>query len=185
MRRYPEPPWTYSPKEVNEWLNAVYGMHKCRKSKVEKEKKWLKNVEIDVDLDVEKEIKEPANLIVKILYELTGREKIEEHFELLPTIEIVLRALFKAGYKKAGIKIDGKEIKAEKIKNAIKDLAKIKGIKEAKIIAINDGKAIIKISRIHPKKRHSLEIRIDKIKEKNLQKFLIYIRKRLKGKYFA
>lgn len=50
-----QPPWTYSPKEVEEWINATHGT-RCKKIRVEKEKKhYLKNVEISLDLDVENE----------------------------------------------------------------------------------------------------------------------------------
>lgn len=158
--RYVEPPWTYSPKEINEWINATYGGHKCKKANVEKHKKWLKNVEIDIDLNVEKEIKKSKNIILK----LVGYEKVEEHFELLPTADIISRALRKAGYKK--IKVNKMDAK-----------------KSILIHASNDGNATIKIRKAHTKKHHSIEIKIDKIKEKNFQKFLIYIRKRLEGTF--
>ena len=52
-------------------------------------------------------------------------------------------------------------------------------MKEIGIYAENDGNANIKIRKIHPMRRHSIEIRISKIKEEHLQNFLIYIRKRL------
>jgi hypothetical protein len=182
---YPEPPWSYSPKEVNEWINAVYGGHECKKCKVEKHEKWLKNVEIDIDLNVEREIKKPSSIVLKALQKIAGYEKVEEHFELLPTSEILLRALHKAGYRKASIKINGREIKAMKIKATMEEMAKIasdKKVEQASIYALNDGEARIKISTLHSKKHHSIEIKMSKIKEKNLQKFLIYIRKRLEGK---
>jgi len=180
---YPEPPWSYSPKEVNEWINAVYGGHECKRSKVEKHEKWLRNVEIDIDLNVEREIKKPSNIILKALQKIAGYEKVEEHFELLPTTEILLRALHKAGFKGAKIRINGREIEARKIRLAIEKMVEVTtGVKEALIHASNDGDATIKISTLHSKKRHSIEIRISKIKEKNLQQLLIYIRKRLEGK---
>lgn len=181
---YPEPPWTYSPKEVDEWINAVYGKHKCRKAKVEKHEKWLKNVEIDIDLDVEKEIKSPSNFILRVIEKIVGYITVEEHFELIPTAEILLRALSKAGYKKVKIKIDGKEIGMEKMRRAMEEIVKFideSDGKEVEIYAIDDGEASIKIRKIHPKSRHSVEIKINKIKERRLQKFLIYIRKRLHG----
>jgi len=182
---YPEPPWSYSPKEVNEWINAVYGGHKCKRSKVERQEKWLRNVEIDIDLNVEREIRKPSNIILKALQKIAGYEKIEEHFELLPTTEILLRALQKAGFKKAKIKINGKEIEARKIRAAMEKMVEVaRGIKikDAIIHASNDGDAIIKISTLHSKRRHSIEIKISKIRERDLQRLLIYIRKRLEGK---
>ncbi len=174
---YPEPPWTYSPKEINEWINALYGGHRCRESRVEREKKWLKNVRVVIDLNVEKEIRKPSNIILRII----GIEKIEEHFELLPTAEIILRALRKAGYKESKIRIKNRIIEG-KIKKLMEELAENLQGNEIEIISYNDGKATIKISKLHSKKEHSIEATFDKIKEKNFQKFLIYIRKRLHGK---
>ncbi|MCD6170954.1 MAG: hypothetical protein J7J36_00830 [Thermoplasmata archaeon] len=182
MNGLPEPPWTYSPKEVNEWINSVYGKHKCKKSKMERRKEWLKNIELDIDLDVEKEIKEPKSIILKAIEKVVGYEKMEENFELMPTTEILLKALSKAGFKK--IKIDGHEYEERKIKNFMEFMAKkmSKKVKEVKIVAMNDGDAYIRISKLHNKNKHSIEIKIDKIREKDLQAFLTYIRKRLKEK---
>lgn len=179
---YPEPPWTYSPKEVNEWINAVYGKHKCKKSSVSREKKWLKNVEIDIDLDVEKEIKKPSGGIAKIIGKM-GYERVEEHFELIPTAEILLRALSTAGFKKARLKINGDFLEEERIRKIEEKIAYFakEEFNKVEIHSEKEGKVFIKISKLHPKKRHSIEIKIERIKEKDFQKFLIYIRKRLQG----
>lgn len=174
---YPEPPWTYSPKEINEWINAVYGGHKCKEARMKKEEKWLKNVKVIIDLNVEKEIKKPPNFILRII----GIEKIEEHFELLPTVEIILRALTKVGYKETKIKLKNKIIEG-KIRKLIEELARNLDGEKVEIISYNDGKATIKISKLHSRKHHSIEMNFNKIKEKRFQKFLIYIRKRLHGK---
>lgn len=176
---YPEPPWTYSPKEVEEWINAGHTRQKCKKAKVERHEKWLKNIEIDIDLNVEKEIKNPSNVVIKAIEKVVGYRKIEEHFELIPTSEIILRALLKAGFRKA--RINGEEIIMKRIKKAMEEIARTKG-NELEINAIDDGKASIKISRVHSKRHHSIKIKISKIRERNLQKFLIYIRKRLHGR---
>ncbi len=179
---YPEPPWTYSPKEVDEWINAVYGTHKCKKSKISREKKWLKNIELDIDLDVEKEIKKPSSNVEKIIKKITGYEQIEEHFELIPTTEILLRALSIAGFKKARLKINGnflEEGKIRKIVEKIADYVRKEELNEVEIHSQKEGKVFIKISKIHSKKRHSIEVKIERIREKDFQKILIYIRKRL------
>lgn len=180
---YPEPPWTYSPKEINEWINAVYGKHKCKKSNVSRDKKWLKNVEIDIDLDVEKELKKPSGRIAKII-EGMGYEKVEEHFELIPTAEILLRALYTAGFKKARLKINGNFMEEERIRKVAEKISYFakEEFNKIEIYSEKEGKVFIKISKLHSKKRHSIEIKIDRIKEKDFQKFLIYIRKRLHGK---
>lgn len=185
MNGLPEPPWTYSPKEVNEWINSVYGRHKCKKSRVERRKEWLKNIELAIDLDAEKEIKEPKSIILKAIEKVIGYEKMEENFELLPTTEILIRALSKAGFKKIKIKINGDECEERKTKKIMEFMANRmsdRKTKEVKIIAINDGNANIIISKLHNKKQHSINIKIDKIREKDLQAFLIYIRERLKEK---
>ncbi|HEC77000.1 MAG TPA: hypothetical protein ENI33_07075 [Thermoplasmatales archaeon] len=182
---YPEPPWTYSPKEVDEWINAVYGKHKCKKSKIDRNKKWLKNIELDIDLDVEKEIKKPSSNVEKIIKKITGYEQIEEHFEIIPTTEILLRALSSAGFKKVKVRINGDFLEEEKIRKVVEKIAgfvKKEGLNEIEIHSEKEGKVSIKISKIHSKKKHSIEVKIDRIKEKDFQKILIYIRKRLRGK---
>ncbi|HDN51294.1 MAG TPA: hypothetical protein ENG06_05930 [Thermoplasmatales archaeon] len=181
---YPEPPWTYSPKEVNEWINAVYGGHTCTRCSVKKEKRWLKNVEIDIDLNVEREVKKPSTIIMKAIASITGHEQVEEHFELIPTAHIILRALAKAGFKKAVITLGEHTIQRERIRHAIEDMvhaAKDGRAREIKIRAENEGTAEVIIRTLHSKKHHSIEIKMSRIMEKNFQQFLIYIRKRLQG----
>ncbi len=86
-----QPPWTYSPKEVEEWINATHGT-RCKKMRVEKEKKhYLKNVEISLDLDVEKSLVKPSSHLMKWIRHLIGSNKIEEHFEVIPTAELIAR----------------------------------------------------------------------------------------------
>ena len=182
---YPEPPWTYSPKEVNEWINAVYGGHECRKCHVEREKEFLKNIEIQIDLNVEREIKKPSSMVEEIVEKFTGIKKVRENFEILPTAEIILRSLKKAGFRKASLEVGKEKIPMERIRKVLEEIAEFLKENDANSININaenEGKAEGKISRIHGMKRHSIEIKIDKIKEKNLQEMLIYIRKRLEGK---
>jgi len=182
---YPEPPWTYSPKEVNEWINAVYGGHECRKCHVQREKEFLKNIEIQIDLNVEREIKKPSSMVEEIVEKFTGIKKVRENFEILPTAEIILRSLKKAGFRKASLEAGKEKIPMERIRKVLEEIAEFLKENDANSININaenEGKAEAKISRIHGMKRHSIEIKIDKIKEKNLQEMLIYIRKRLEGK---
>ncbi|MCD6108525.1 MAG: hypothetical protein J7J89_03505, partial [Thermoplasmata archaeon] len=95
-----QPPWVYSPSEVMSWINATNPPHKLRKFKAEKGKKkrCLKNIEIELDLDVEREKIDSSVFLIDKIRELTGFEKVEEHFELLPTAELMLRALAKAKF---------------------------------------------------------------------------------------
>ena len=180
---YPEPPWTYSPREVNEWINAVYGGHECRKCHVEREREYLKNIEIQINLNVEKELKKPSGMVKEIIENIMGK-KVEENFEILPTVEIILRGLKKAGFKNASLKSEKERIPMERIRKVMEESAeflKENGVDFLQINAENEGMAKVKISRVHRMKKHSIEIKIDRIKEKNLQELLIYIRKRLEG----
>ncbi|KAA0009704.1 hypothetical protein B6U81_05870 [Thermoplasmatales archaeon ex4484_30] len=143
-------------KRSGEWINAGHTRHKCKKAKVERHEKWFKNIEIDIDLNVEKEIKNPSNIVIKAIEKVVGYRKIEEHFELIPTSEIILRALLKAGFRKARVRINGEEIIMKRIKKAMEEIARTKG-NELEINAIDDGKASIKLSRVHSKRHHSIK----------------------------
>ena len=57
------PPWVYSPSEVEKWINATHPDHKVKKSSVGRSKKenTLKNIEIVLDLDVKKKKIKPSN----------------------------------------------------------------------------------------------------------------------------
>ena len=107
-------------------------------------------------MNVEKEIKNPSNIVIKAIEKVVGYRKIEEHFELIPTSEIILRALLKAGFRKARIRINGEEIIMKRIKKAMEEIARTKG-NELEINAIDDGKASIKLSRVHSKRHHSIK----------------------------
>jgi len=185
-----EPPWVMgSPKEVMDWQEASHPS-KEKKGKHEKEKKFLKNLHIKFDFDVEKKEIEPPNFISKII----GRKYFEEDFELFPTTELILRGLAKAKFRNtAKIIVDGKTLyehpeKKSDLRDTIKSLKdfseKIKKCKNLEIDAIlldaGKAKASIKISKIHSDKEHSIDIQIKgKIRKNIYHTFLNYLKENI------
>jgi len=74
------PPLVYSPSELEKWINATYPDQKVKKSSVVRSKKenLLKNIEIVLDLDVEKKKIKPSNILKKALQKITRTQIIEE-----------------------------------------------------------------------------------------------------------
>lgn len=189
-----QPPWTYSPKEVEEWINATHGT-RCKKMRVEKEKKhYLKNVEISLDLDVEKSLIKPSSHLMKWIRHLTGSNKIEEHFEVIPTAELIARGLAKAKFHNmAKIVMDGEAIyehpnKRCDIRKAIGLLAKIAHLNSRcemiEFKTLNICIAHIKIKKVHPKKEHSIDIKIKgEIERELFHRFLNYLRENLGAEF--
>ena len=185
-----EPPWVMgSPKEVMDWTDASQPI-KDKKSKHKFKKKFLKNLHIKFDFDVEKKEIDPPNFISKIV----GRKYYEEDFKLLPTAELILRGLSKAKFKNtAKIIVDDKilydhpENKSD-LRDTIKGIKdfsnEIKKGKNLEIVAIlkevENAKAFIKISKIHSEKEHSIDIQIKgKIRKDIYHTFLNYIKENI------
>ncbi|KAA0002191.1 MAG: hypothetical protein FE048_04300 [Thermoplasmata archaeon] len=191
---FEEPPWVYSPTEVMRWINATYPIHKVKKSHVEREKKFLKNIELSLDINVEKREITPSNFFLKKIEEMTGCAKIEEHFEIIPTAELMAKALAEAKFRNMmKISIDGKVIyghpeKGHDIRKTIELLADMAHkTKEGKVIelkAMKDGKersiADILVKKVHPKRKHAVDIKIKgRIEEELFHKFLNYLKRHL------
>jgi hypothetical protein len=51
-----------------------------------------------LDIDVKKTIITPSNLFTELIEKITGLTKIEEHFEIFPTAELIVRGLAKAKF---------------------------------------------------------------------------------------
>ena len=185
-----EPPWVMgSPKEVQDWMDATHpDKEKERKEKFEKQ--YLKNLHIKFDFDVETKKVEPNNLFLKAI----GKELIEEDFDLFETTELILRGLAKSKFKNlAELHVDDKtiykhpEVKSDLRKNIdeIDDFkAEISKGKVIEIIAIlNDihkCKAVIKINKIHDKKKHSIDIQIKgEIKKDIYHTFINYLNEKI------
>ena len=186
-----EPPWVMgSPKEVMDWMEASHPSKK-KEDKHKFEKEFLNNLHIKFDLDVKtKEIKSNCS-ICKMIGLLT---KIEEDFELLPTIELVLRGLAKSKFKNLVRVIVDKqkiyehpEIKTD-LRKTIDDISEFSNaISSGKNIEINAELddvykcvAAIKINKIHSKKEHSIEILIiGEIRKEIYHTFLNYLHENL------
>ncbi len=142
------------PKEVNEWINAVYGRHACTRCSVKRKRHILKHVGVVIDLNVERELQKPSSLIRNLMFRVTGNYTVEVHFELIPTAHVVLRALAKAGFKRATIMLGGHTIKEEKIRHAMEDIVRVAKdgrAREIKIRAENEGTAEAVIRTLHSK----------------------------------
>ncbi len=187
---FAEPPWVYSPTEVMKWINATPPIHKVKKFHVEKEEKFLKNIELSLDINVEKSVV-PSNFFLKKIEDLTGYKKIEENFEIIPTAELMARALAKAKFKNMmKIVLDGKVIyehpeKGNDIRKTIEMLADMAyHTKKGKTIELQamDNKSIAEIivKKVHPKKKHAVDIKIKgRIKEELFHRFLNYLKEHL------
>jgi len=95
-----EPPWVYSPQAVEQWLEATAPGTKVRTSTgIEVDTDYVKNVELLIDIHVKQTLlTSSSSYFLTWLQNHTGRVRVEEHFELLPTAEILMRALHKAKF---------------------------------------------------------------------------------------
>ena len=185
-----EPPWVMgSPKEVMDWMEASHPSKKDE-DKIDREKKFLKNLHIKFDFDVKnKEIKSTT-----FFSKITGLNKIEEDFEVFSTTELILRGLAKAKFKNlARIVVDGKklydhpEVRSD-LRKTIDDFnsfsEQIKDGKKIEIIAIladiEKATALIKVNKIHSKNEHSVNIQIKgKIRKDIYHTFLNYLNEKI------
>lgn len=194
-----EPPWVYSPTEVMKWINATHPSTKVKKSHItrSKEKKILKTIELSLDINVEQTLIVSSNFFIKKIKQITGFTKIEEHFKVIPTAELIARGLAKAKFHNMiKIVLDRKTIyedpeNGHDLRKTIEILIELsKKSKEGNMIELlakkddNDAcTADIIIRRIHPKKIHSINIIIKGgIEESLFHEFLNYIRNHLKVK---
>jgi len=193
---FAEPPWVYSPTEVMNWINATHPSTRVKKSHVtqSKEKKILSTIELSLDINVERILIVPSNFFIKKIEQITGLTKIEEHFEVIPTAELVVRGLAKAKFHNMiKIVIDGKTLyedpkNGHDLRKTIQILMELSNkTKEGDMIELQAKKddndtctADIIIRRIHPKKIHSIDIIIKGgIEESQYHEFLNYLRDHL------
>lgn len=196
---FPEPPWVYSPTEVMNWINATYPNTHVKKSHVtrSKDKKILKTIELSLDINVEKTHIIPSNFLIKKMKQITGLTTIQEHFEIIPTAELIARGLAKAKFHKMiKIILDGKTLYENSdygydLRKTIQILMELshktnngnkielRAKKEDNDTCIAD----IVIQRIHPEKLHAINIVIKGgINESLFHEFLNYIKNHLKVK---
>ena len=202
MGRYDfiEPPWVYSPSEVMKWINATHPSTNVKKSHVtrSKDKKIFKKIELSLDINVERTLIVPSNFFIKKIKELTGLTKIEEHFEVIPTAELIARGLAKAKFHNMiKIILDGKTLyenpeNGHDLKKTIEILMNLSNkIKNGNMIELQAKKdnndtctADVLIRKVHTKKIHSIDITIKGgIEELRYHEFLNYIRDHLQVKF--
>lgn len=196
---FAEPPWVYSPTEVMNWINATHPATHVKKSDVirSKEEKILRSIELSLDIDVERTRIVPSNSLIKVLKQITGLTSIEEHFEIIPTAELITRGLAKAKFHNmVKIILDKKTIyedpnNGRDLRETIQLLMELSyKTKEGKKIELQARKddrksctAEIIIRNVHPKKIHAVDIRIKGgIEESLFHEFLNYIKDHLKVK---
>jgi len=185
-----EPPWVMgSPKEVMDWVEASHP-RKEEKEKHRFEKEFLNNLHIRFDFDVDHKLIKSSCVFCR----LARLNKIQENFELLPTVELILRGLAKAKFKNtAKIVVDGKVIykhpeKKTDIRNTIENISDFsKEISQGNTVEITallddieKSTAIIKIKRVHKEKEHSVDIQIKgKIRINIYHTFINYLEEKI------
>jgi hypothetical protein len=185
-----EPPWVVgSPKEVMDWVDAS---HPSKKGKEDErlKKKYLTNLHIRFDFDVDRREFEPKTFFLRIL----GTKLVEEDIELFPVAELILRGLAKAKFRNtAKIAVDGVVLyehpeKKSDLRKTIEEIdefsSDIKRGKQVEITAIlsdiEKAVAVIRIKKIHKKKEHSVDIQIKgRIKEEIYHIFLNYLKDKI------
>jgi len=185
-----EPPWVVgSPKEVMDWVEAS---HPSKKKKHEESSKgkYLTNLHIRFDFDVDRRKVEPNTLFLKMI----SGKLIEEDFELIPVAELILRGLAKAKFRNtAKIVVDGDVLyehpeKKSDLRKTIQGIDEFSSIiekgKQVEITAIiadvEKATAIINIKKVHKQKEHSVDIQIKgKIKEETYHVFLNYLNEKI------
>ena len=192
---FSNPPWVYSPSEVMKWINATYPT-KVSKSRVGRssKEKYLNNIELKIDLNVEKHEIVPSNYLLGVLEKLVGKTVIEEQFALLPTAELFIRGLAQAKFHNMSrIKIDDDVIydhpeKKSDIRKTIEVLThEAHNRKDPSTLylksllrGVHSTSAEIWIQKIHAKKEHSVLIRINgDIEESLFHRFLNYLKNHL------
>jgi len=189
---FPEPPWTYAPKEVEEWLTGSTKGAKLGKLEAFKNESvgTLENVEIVLDMDAKTTRIQPSNGFTQWLQDLTGKAKFEQHFEVPAVAELVLRALAKGRYHAiVRVKVDTET--AHNNPNRPKDVrGTVELLTEASFrttrcdaveveILDDDGgdaPAIVTIKRVLKKGEHAIGVRFNgPVREEDFRAFLSYL----------
>lgn len=181
-----EPPWVMgSPKEVMDWVDASHPSKKDDKHKFEK--KYLTDLHIKFDFDVDKKIIKSECIFCRVVGCFT---KVEEDFELFPTTELILRGLAKAKFRNtAKIVVDGETVyehpeKKTDLRKTIDNIDEFSDViskgEKVEVHAILEdvvrSVAKIKIYKVHSEKDHSIDIMIKgKIRSDIYHTFLNYL----------
>lgn len=184
-----EPPWVMgSPKEVMDWMEASHP--KKTKKENDFEKKYLNNLHVKFDFDVNKKIIDGKGIISKLL----NKKIVEEDFNLINSTKIILRGLAKAKFHNTSkIKVDNITLyhhpeKKSDLKKTIKIvddfIEELINGKSVEITALLDDivkcTAIINIKKIHHLDEHSVDIQIKgKIRKEIYHTFLNYLKDKI------
>lgn len=204
MNRYgsefPEPPWTYAPKEVDAWLTSVAQGAKIQKLDAYKNEsdRTLENVEIVLDVDSVKTKIKPSTTFMSWLRDLTGRVQFEQHFEVAAAAELVVRALAKARYHSiTKITVDGKieynkpdhpkdvrgtiELLAEASHRATRcEAVQIEAIDDD----VGDTTAMVTVKRILKKGEHAIGVKFNgSVVEEDFRAFLSFMSQNLNATF--
>ena len=197
---FPEPPWTYAPKEVEEWLTSVAQGARVEKLDAYKNEadRTLENVELILDVDSAKTRITPSSHFMKWLQDLTGRVKFEQHFEVPAVAELVVRALAKANYHSiTRIVVDGRKEferpeRPKDVRSTIELLAesshratKCEAVEIAALDdAIGETTAVVTVKRILKKGEHAIGIRFEGVvAEEDFRGFLTFLSQNLNATF--
>jgi hypothetical protein len=180
----------YSPQAVEDWLEATAPGTSVQKSEGERKDEYVEDVELHIDLDVEKVTVTAANALLGWLQEHLGLASVEERFAVLPTAELLLRALHHAKFTNVlSVALDGRSLyeRPEErfdITGVIERLAeRSQAAQEAREVEIRARldrvhvcTAAVQVRRLHPRREHAIHVRFEgKLHERLLHAFLNYL----------
>jgi len=185
-----EPPWVMgSPKEVMDWMEASHPK-KNNKKEDDFDKKYLNNLHVKFDFDVNKKVIDSKGFFSRIF----NKKIVQEDFDLISSAKIILRGLSKAKFHNTSkimvdniILYDHPEKKSD-LKKTIKIvddfIEELKNGKSVEITALFDDVikciAIINIKKIHRLDEHSVDIQIKgKIRKEIYHTFLNYLKEKI------
>lgn len=184
----------YSPQAVQEWLEATAPSTSVQKSEGEKVDEYVENVELLLDLDVEKTKVTAANALLGWLQTQLDLTAVEEQFDLLPVAELLLRALHHAKFTNVlSVALDGTMLYEHPeeefdITAVIEQLAEKSHTAQkateveirAQLDRVHVCTAVVQVKRRHPRREHAIHIRFEgKLHERLLHAFLNYLQEHL------
>jgi len=172
------PPWVYGPSEMKEWIDATYPARKDKKKKKEK-RSILQDVRISIDIKGEK--KSLTGL------KLFGFERVEEHFNVIEIVQILLRGFARAGFRNVEeIRMDNQNIyRHPELRYDIRKIIEFVGKyrkgdfkrAELKVLFEENCEVKVTIKKIHARRSAPIELFFDgSIEKERLSRFLNYIK---------
>lgn len=197
---FPEPPWTYAPKEIGEWLNGFAPATRVTKLEAFKNGQagTLENLEITLDVDAQRTRIQPSNTFVQWLEELTGRARFERHFEVPVVAELLVRALGQGHFHAVTRVVVDAEVcyanaarpkdmrgTVELLTEASHRAARCDAVQlELSDDELGETKATVTVRRILKKGEHDINVRFDgAVKESDFRAFLGYLSQNLNATF--